>query len=1138
MASANQNVVDVLLGIEPKGLSNFNKALTQVSIDAMTTMSKRGAEKFLKEMKTTYGKLEKAQLESARVLHKLEKEALTDIQKRQLKHRHEMLQTDIKEIEKKAKLELAGAEKVAKRRKAHAERLAKSQERIGKVGEAGEQFGEEIAKAFSDMTSKDIGQMFKGPLTQMGTLTKKMGEGISKRAEPGGAMGGVGKVLATLGPALIALGAIAAGFAVLLKIISDADAQAKEFNRTLLDSGASAGELASGLGGITDNLQTIREAFTDFSFNRIWGTTAKDHLEILGAYAGAGQTFRELTQNIDDARGKMEALQKATATTLTYAKLFGQTNTEMAGNMGEYMEDLGHNFETLSESLSAVHVAARDSGFGVKRFYGMVLQATSGMSMYNVRLAEAAGLLTQMGKILGARMGGDFLQSLTKGFGDESMQDRHKRVMTTGGGKMEGIFERSAEATAESFLDKLKARGSKAETAESAKIIAQAIADVTGVEATRESMDKMVDSLGKLSPEKQAQVLAKARQSGDDEMVRQLTNLIQVSQGAQGGTGRMAMSLGGLDMGGKLAAMLGQASGVLGAPLYKMSERQLMAFEAMTGVQGEQLEQLRRIDQAMHGNWNELKDLQKKGLPYNEEEAKKQVEAYGAYVDEFGNIVSARLDEEGEIQSGDTFKDIGDYIQGQGDLLKETAQMGLGADTLLAQDVARNTTEMTKILEQGVEYWLERIHSGMTTIINFLGGGDERKTRDLVGNQIRAEIQEARTEKRGLEKKISDLETQKATESPEGRAKLDVEIGAAEKKISRLDTTIKGLGDQNRRLMQLGERGAFGKQRSAGELRTAIAGGSAAEEIKKTPLDLRLKGLAKIEAQMTGRTMRYFESRIEPLLRKQGIPEEDIARKKEAHISAGVQMGKEILLNLVSGKGDLEKPELERWTDVDGTMIPKPTMEGLWEEAQNAGADRIVDAIDKRAAEREIKEKERQKVLADADANYLTKGADKKRVQELVKAMKQADKDKLREQVKSYLSMTSLPNKKGIEKALMGEGSMPTGVQNFAPQLVRDLGNVPGIDPGAMGYLRSLADVEGAPGAGSANDMVMQIGSSGVKFAQRVDPGDVGVFSKKGGALAGAKGGKGGGVNVYHLYGEGPGVLNTITKSQQAGLLD
>jgi hypothetical protein len=82
--------------------------------------------------------------------------------------------------------------------------------------------------------------------------------------------------------------------------------------------------------------------------------------------------------------------------------------------------------------------------------------------------------------------------------------------------------------------------------------------------------------------------------------------------------------------------------------------------------------------------------------------------------------------------------------------------------------------------------------------------------------------------------------------------------------------------------------------------------------------------------------------------------------------------------------------------------------------------------------------------------------------------------------------------------------------------------------------------VSAGPLGDGVNDMVLQIGSNGVKFAQRVSPNDVGVFSKPGGALSQAGGGTGSGgvsVNNFHLYGDGPSTLKMIERALAAGLL-
>src|SRR5690606_1666193 len=94
--------------------------------------------------------------------------------------------------------------------------------------------------------------------------------------------------------------AIVGTIGLLVKVALDADGKMKELNRTLLESGVAGAELADQYGMAGENLGKLRDTFVKgksaFNFNVLWGTTAKDHLQILGAYAEAGQSFRDLTQ--------------------------------------------------------------------------------------------------------------------------------------------------------------------------------------------------------------------------------------------------------------------------------------------------------------------------------------------------------------------------------------------------------------------------------------------------------------------------------------------------------------------------------------------------------------------------------------------------------------------------------------------------------------------------------------------------------------------------------------------------------------------------------------------------------------------------------------------------------------------------
>lgn len=1194
----NSTAIELFLHPELSELKKTQEMLARTAANAVTVFSKRGYEAFMKHQRA----IEKAQretvLEIAALESKLSNAALTAYERNQIQSTLLVAKLRKDSLEKEFKQQLAKDNKIVARRTKAMESVSRSKEAMKGAGDLAQKFGEELSGAFQDITSKDLGRMFQGPLTKMGTLFNKAGEGLMRKAGPGtvgSAMGGLGSLLAKIGPALAAIGALAAGFAALMKIVIDADAQAKELNKTLLDSGMAAGEISDEFGMVGDKINVVRKTFTKaFDFNRIWGTTAKDHLAILGAYAGAGLTFKEITQNTQNARMEMERLRDATATTLTYAKLFGVESQAMAGNIAEYMEELGQNFEGIKEGLSAIHIAAKDSGFGVKRFYSMVLQATSGMSMYNVRLEEAGGLLIRLGKVLGSKMGGDFLQQLTKGFGDKSMQDRYKQVLTTGKGKMKGIYERSAGATSEDFMKKFNkwATSSDMGSATGAKRMADAFAKAgkTGV-----SMDpkQMVKDLAKLDSEEQEKLLAEARLSGNDDLVRQLSNLMQVTRGTTGKTGEMAKGLGGLDMGGKLSAMLNMAAGVIKAPLHEMSVTQLMAFESMTGISGEQLEILRRVDESMYGNWNKLQEMAKDNKAISEEEKKIQIKAYGAYADS-GKIFAARLGEDGEIQEA-SIKELSgtveDYIQGQGDVFAKAAKEGVPADTQLAQDIASNTTEMTKILEQGVEWWLETIAGLIESFMNRFLDKREREARQGALTQLSGGMKSEREVKKSLEKKIAKKQAERVSETAEGKAKIDSDIEGLRKEIDLSDKRFSNLAKQRENLMrnpaQVGYKGGTTPRNTQDFLYESKSGSKDIETARQEQLEellpdkeIREKAVKIAEKVFVGAALSELAG---------GLSKEEYVEQaaEKARLSAQKTAATRVMDQGGKTKTDLERPGLllqgertsvgqkvekakadaeaqyqlfetqveqnKRSAAVSGLLGDKAYLPSARAKQQGfQGIGGMLGAkVKSLTTGKEISWNEgMDKALA--DAGLLTKES----MGQVLKTADTAAQAKKKQQEKE-LHTKEVPNimqarfeealKKNSERemALEFQATMSMAGKSIteeeAGRAVKEL-RQGGIMPDALtSYLetpvgsegKTLREVLQGKGFPVMNDFVSQ---GGRVFS--IDAADVLTGAKPGGPIAKAGGGGGTKIYNYHLYGEGPGTLNTITKAQQSGMLN
>lgn len=619
-----------------------------------------------------------------------------------------------------------------------------------------------------------IGDLFKtlGRRAEVGSIQAarkvQAGEG-GKKTEA------VANILGKVGPALAAVGAVAAALGVLVKMMIDADEKMKEMNRTLLESGVTAGDVAKDYENAGDAIDKVRKTFTGgegaFSFNRIWGTDAKDHLQVLGAYAEAGLTMKEITANTRGAGEEMDKLRQATATALTWSKLLGQSSQETATNIASYMEDLGLTLQGVSERFASIEVAARGSGFGVKRFFGQVLQATSGLSMYNVRLEEAASLLKDLGKALGPKGGAEFLQNLTRGFGEEGITERYKKLLLTGG-KSGEVFGRETLNTLQDFSRKLK----DLPEAES-KAITQALASA-GVNL-QGSPEKIIEQMRRLSARQRSGVLTRAEIGGaNSNILGQLGNLLSLA-GARGVTGQ-AGAIGQLGAGANLNLLLNAANSYLpGKRLDEFSFEQRAGFESTSGISGQLFEQLKRVGSRFQGQDQRLAEIQKavrQGKPYDSAEAERMARTIGVYVDREGKRrrISLREGEAFTPGAGVVIGDkVGDLIQSAGKELEDIARDQLPRSEQLALEMVRNTTDVSKILEQGVVWWLEQIYSVTQGIYNIIGSEDERRNRQNAMEALTQEIDRAHNIATLSERRVADLEAQaRAATTPQERADL------------------------------------------------------------------------------------------------------------------------------------------------------------------------------------------------------------------------------------------------------------------------------------------------------------------------------------------------------------------------------
>lgn len=749
-------------------------------------------------------------------------------------------------------------------------------EKIGGITEAVEGA---IQKGFQNLKAGDL---FAG-LKDLGKGMEKKLDNVAKKLEKGG-MGKLGSMLGGLSSSMGMLGSVAGLLSTLVNMFLQIDKEVKDLNKTLLESGSTAQDLGAGFGEVTKEINIARKAARDFRNNLKFGTNAKEQMAILKSFNEAGVLMRNMSEYVGGAANKMEAYQKATSSALTYSKLFGVSATEIATTQAKFMEEQGLDMKAMEQRFSQIYKAADMAGFGTKRFYSMVLNATSGMSMYNVRMEEAASLMLSLSKALDPSKAAAFLQTLAKGYTEDTYQERVKKIMITGSKTTQKIMSANADRVAKDFANKFNSslgKGGQLTEALSDAGLADIGIDLTTEKGRKETIKK----LSQMSEKEIASVTAKLKETDPSGvMTREFGKLYDASKGTTGKMGDMAKAMDDLGPGGTLAMKLAEGNALLG-PIHERSLTQLMATESMQGLSGEQLKQMQQVSRDMHGSYKNLQDVAASGeiqKLQGEERTKKQQElldAYGATVDAQGNIVTSLEDGAKPVE------DFTSFIMANSDRFGELTAEKVDENTMLAREIATNTTELAKIMENGVQAVLERLFDIVFPMAQWVlkklgvdirdpretAKAIERMRKDLERGQN--SIVEKQTEIKELEKKIQE------EGDPGMRAVLEEQLSLAKDQLKGIERA------------QVRREGTLRRTQEA-----AVGGGTVDASDDRAKMIYQEFGEQGTQ-QMERRSEQLRESMVAEMehigvnVNKYGTTTDEMIESFERHVQAGLEQG-------------------------------------------------------------------------------------------------------------------------------------------------------------------------------------------------------------------------------------------------------
>lgn len=702
----------------------------------------------------------------------------------------ENLQTALQELVNTSRQ----ADKLAKRLDASAEAANEIKEAWGDLSLTSPKLGEKITGL-----AEDVGDAFKDGI-DVQSLARSLGQGTGKWITKGlQAVGGGGAGMMAMAGAI---GGLVAGLGLLLAAFIAVDKKVKDFNKNLIKTHGAFAIARLGGGNLNRGLQTLRRTMMDLSGNL--GVSQEEAEQLFDALDKGGIPLERIVRGTRDAARQQEMLSASLRGMYAAANAAGVGLSEYADNLTNYVTDLGMSVDSVNESFSSIADMAAQSAFGTRRFYSMVVQATSGQSALNVSLEQTGDLLMRMSKIMGQKKAAEMVGGAAGEFAGMGATERMKNVLIAGRGGRR-VFQREAVEQTRTFARVTAGRGPEA-TAGFAQALERAGLTGRGLEQSlaNAQMDPQdfVKRLGALNQRDQRALIAElGTMPGMEDMARQLDSLVGVTRASRGGFDAMVNSVQELSAGGALAFKAAEVRRIMGdRSIEEMSAVQRAAIENITGMSGQALDSFASMVRRQTGVFEQLQRRGRRGFA-NEEERKRFAEL-GVTLNEQGQVVAAAIhrNEQGVIDSVTATSQVihsGDemlQLNAESLTKRERSAQERAMDT--AMDTMDATVSIADILEnkvfQAIQSVYDVISGPILDIMSHIPGiGDIREKITAqanlakeIGNQIRQidEAQSGRASRRtALREQLREATT------PEQKRALETQIRQAREEQTQAD---------------------------------------------------------------------------------------------------------------------------------------------------------------------------------------------------------------------------------------------------------------------------------------------------------------------------------------------------------------
>jgi len=559
------------------------------------------------------------------------------------------------------------------------------------------------------------------------------------------------------------------------KMMIDAEAKVKEFNRDMIDdAGGSLSFLRDSQESLAESLNTYREGFASMA-----NTVGMKASDIKAQFTALQDTTFFNKERLKDFAG----FEKSFTTLRTYSQGLGLSisdTTEMAESFAESLAidvSTEKGMDTISSAFQDIGHYASKTNISTKAFANQLKEVNSKSNTFNKSIAQTSSIMFKLNKTLGATTAKNFLEGMTD-FKEKSQEDLIKMTAMAGGPASKQM-QKIAQSNAKVFASQLQEtfKGGKEQ-----EVLSKATAG-TGFKLDMSlPIDQLVDQFKNinLGSDEYIKFISQLREEGEKsgmenipELIGKIEAVAKTTKGAGATTyEEMLKSMKEFGMGATFATQfeslkaIVEAKAGVGATLSQVTDPIVLnAIKEQSGLDQKAFDALITIDQQARGDFLKAQEIQKSYSSASVDQQKemdKQLSNMGLKMEQQADGSYALMTKQTNAlvtSSKDMYIATGE-IFGQQEKLKESSVKS--EKELMAEQVDA-TWGLGDRLEAGLGVYLEQLNSYVARILSYISSwfgsqsDEEMKTQQRLQEEKILEQEKLQNEMKTERQRIADL---------------------------------------------------------------------------------------------------------------------------------------------------------------------------------------------------------------------------------------------------------------------------------------------------------------------------------------------------------------------------------------------